>query len=173
MFGMIPFKNSVPVRQSDRGLLSPFANWDRIFDNFEMPFGDSSFMPSIDVHEDDHAVSISAELPGMKEEDIDISLSQNTLTISGEKKEEFEEKRKSSYRMERRYGSFRRSVALPEGIDEDKIQAIYKNGVLSILVPKQPGAAASKRIEINAATAEEKSKEGTNEEKKDEGGAGS
>lgn len=150
MFGMVPFKNSVPVRQSDRGFFSPFANWDSIFDGFDMSFSDRTFMPSIDVHEDDNALSITAELPGMKEEDINLSLSKNMLTLSGEKKEEFEDKQKNSYRMERRYGSFSRTVVLPEGIDDDKIQATYKNGVLSVVVPKQPGAGGNKRIEIKA-----------------------
>lgn len=102
----------------------------------ERVFEDMQFSPALDVNETDKEVCISAELPGMKEDDIDVSLDNNVLTISGEKRSEREEKSKDVYRMERRWGSFCRSVQLPRGLDVEKAEASYKNGVLSVVLPK-------------------------------------
>lgn len=102
----------------------------------ERVFEDIQFSPALDVNETDKEISISAELPGMKEDDIDVSLDNNILTISGEKRSEREEKGKDLYRMERRWGSFCRSVQLPRGLDVEKAEASYKNGVLNVVLPK-------------------------------------
>ena len=110
------------------------------------------FGPSTDVTETDKSVDISIELPGMTEKDIDISLSSDTMTIRGEKKIEHEEERKGVYMSERSYGSFYRTVPLPAGVDPDKADAKFKNGVLTITLPKTAEAQAKvKRIPIKAA----------------------
>ena len=122
-----------------RGLRSPFA--------FE-PF---AAYPEIDVVEDDKRIAITADVPGMSEKDIQIFLSGNTLTLKGEKKEEKEEKEENYIRMERRYGSFNRSVTLPEDILSEKAEADFKNGVLKIEIPKSEETASKrKRIPIKS-----------------------
>ena len=90
-------------------------------------------MPSIDVFEKDGNLVLKAELPGMKEEDIDVSVIRNTLTIRGEKAEE---KVEGKSRSERLFGSFSRSLALPVAVDTEKVAATYRNGVLEIVLPK-------------------------------------
>ncbi len=92
--------------------------------------------PRIDMSETDKEILVKVELPGMTEKDVDISINRDVLTISGEKKQEKEHSEKGWYRMERQYGSFSRSIPLPYEIESDKVEAIYKNGVLSIKLPK-------------------------------------
>jgi HSP20 family protein len=87
-------------------------------------------------------VQVSVELPGMNEKDVDISLTDRFLTIRGEKKEEKETKEKDIYRRERSYGSFRRTLEIPTEIDSSKIEASFKNGVLTIQLPKTKEAQA-------------------------------
>ncbi len=96
--------------------------------------------PAIDIVEKDKAFEVTAELPGLDAKNIDIQLSDNVLTIKGEKQEEKKEETKDHYISERRYGSFRRSLQMPAGIDADKIEASYKGGVLTIILPKLPEA---------------------------------
>ncbi|MEK1887664.1 MAG: Hsp20/alpha crystallin family protein [Phyllobacterium sp.] len=126
---------------------------DRIFDDFSpstwrFPFGRSIFgvevphpaawqvAPATDMVEKDTEYEISAELPGMDEKDIEIKLSNHTLSIKGEKSEEKEEREKDYYLSERRYGSFHRIFQLPEGVDSDKIEASFSKGVLKLKLPK-------------------------------------
>jgi HSP20 family protein len=98
------------------------------------------------------AYEITAELPGMDESNIDVKVSDGTLTIKGEKKEEKEEKEKDYYLSERRYGSFQRAFAVPDGVDTDKIDAQFKNGVLTVTLPKTAEAQKSeKKIAIKKA----------------------
>jgi HSP20 family protein len=107
------------------------------------------FSPSIDIKENDKEVSIKVELPGMDEKDIEVSLTDDALSIKGEKKEEKEDKSKNYYRMERSYGSFSRTAQLPTGIDSQKADAVFKNGVLTITVPKTEEAKAEvKKIKV-------------------------
>lgn len=139
-------RSNMPVRGED-GLL-PFSQIERLFDDFmsgfDMPLMRSmqsqsqTFIPALDVRETDKAVEVSVELPGMNEKDIDISITREALIVSGEKRYEREENEKDRgmYRLERRYGSFKRSLALPEGIDVDKAEATFKNGVLTVHLPK-------------------------------------
>ena len=106
---------------------------------------------AVDVCEREKEYEITAELPGMDASNIDVKLANGVLTIKGEKKEEKEEKEKDYYLSERRFGSFQRSFQLPEGVDEDKIQASFEKGVLTIMLPK--GAEAQKpekKISIGA-----------------------
>ena len=113
-------------------------------------FGDD-FMPRVDISENDKAIKVTAELPGMDEKDIDITLTHDSLTIKGEKKEETEEKEKDFYRMERRYGSFHRVIPLSTEVDETKAEADFKKGVLRITLPKTAEAQqARKKIEVKA-----------------------
>lgn len=111
-----------------------------------------AFGPSTDVTETDTSVDVSIELPGMTEKDIDVSLSSNAMTIRGEKKIEHEADRKGVYMSERSYGSFYRAVPLPAGVDADKADATFKNGVLTVSLPKTAEAQANvKRIPVKAA----------------------
>jgi HSP20 family protein len=93
-------------------------------------------MPSLDVYEEKDTVVVKAELPGMKKEDVEVSLTGETLTIKGEKKEDKEVKEDDYYRRERSYGSFLRTVALPCEVKSDEIKASFKDGVLEIRMPK-------------------------------------
>src|SRR4030081_343157 len=94
--------------------------------------------PAVDIAEHETAYEITAELPGMDESNIDVNFSVGTLTIKGEKKDEREEKQKDYHLSERRYGSFERSFGVPDGVDADKIEAHFKNGVLTPLLVRAP-----------------------------------
>jgi HSP20 family protein len=155
---IVPFgKKNIPVRREDE---NPFAvlrsEMDSLFENFFrgfdlQPFESrlGGFNPKVDVTENDKEIKISAELPGMDEKDIDVSLQKDVLTIKGEKKEEKEDKGKDYYRMERSYGSFSRSVPMPVDVETDKIEAKFKKGVLSITLPKTAKAVAeTKKIAV-------------------------
>ena len=108
--------------------------------------------PAVDVAETDKAYEVTAELPGMDESNIEVKLADDVLTIKGEKKEEKEEKKKDYYLSERHYGSFQRAFAVPDGVDTDKIDAQFKNGVLTVTLPKTAQAQKSeKKIEIKKA----------------------
>lgn len=98
----------------------------------------TSFWPSVDIKENDNAITVNAELPGMKKEDINISVENGVLTISGERSQEKKEESEKYHRVERSYGSFRRSFALPENVKEADIKASYSDGVLKVDVPKSP-----------------------------------
>jgi HSP20 family protein len=101
-------------------------------------------VPALDLVESDGAIEVKMDLPGMKAEDIDIQVNGNLLTISGERKEEKEEKGKSYHRIERRTGTFSRSVTLPCQIAEKKIDAKYENGTLTVSMPKSDEAKGTK-----------------------------
>jgi len=109
------------------------------------------FSPQIDVKETETAIEITAELPGMDERDIDVSLDRDILILKGEKKEEKEEKDKNYWHVERCYGSFHRSIPLPEQVEKEKIEAAFQKGVLHITVPKTTKATpAGKKIAIKS-----------------------
>jgi HSP20 family protein len=109
--------------------------------------GFGEFSPRIDVTETDKAVKVCADIPGVEPRDIDVSVENGLLRIRGEKKSEREGNEKGSYRMERHYGSFERSISLPVEVDENKAKAEFTNGVLRLTLPKKPGA-ESKRKKI-------------------------
>jgi HSP20 family protein len=111
--------------------------WNRFFGEWPTmePFRDE-WSPSVDVSETKDALLVKAEVPGMDAKDIDISLSNDVLTIKGKKEQEKEEKEENYHRIERSYGSFTRSIRLPREVQSDKIKASYKNGVLTINLPK-------------------------------------
>ena len=108
----------------------------------------TEWAPVIDVVTKDGDLVIRAELPGVKQDDVEITLHNNVLTISGERKAEQEEERGGYHVRERRYGSFSRSLALPEGLDESKIHARYDNGVLEVTVEGAAAVQEPKRIQI-------------------------
>jgi len=119
---------------------------------FPQAWGRDLMLPDIDETEDDKAFHISVELPGMDEKDVDITLSERQLTIRGEKKQDKAEEGKDFYRRERNYGSFRRTIELPGDVDESKIKASFKKGVLNIELPKTKEALEKiKHIEVKAA----------------------
>jgi HSP20 family protein len=109
--------------------------------------GRMSFIPSVDVVETDDSVRVSAELPGLDQEDIELSLDNDLLVIRGEKRSETEEKGRYSYRAERRYGAFSRSVRLPAEVKAEKAEAVFKNGVLTVTLPKT-AVTRAKRIAV-------------------------
>lgn len=140
-----------------RGFMDVQGEFDRLFDEMmrNLPRRGGSqravkatWAPAIDVLTRDGDVVIRAELPGVKQEDVDITLSQGLLTISGKSGEEHEEERGGYYVRERRQGSFRRSISLPEGTDESKIQARFEDGVLEVTVTGAAVVEEPKRIQI-------------------------
>jgi len=106
--------------------------------------------PAVDVTETDKAYTVSAELPGMDEKDIEVTLSDDQLTIKGEKRQEKDERRKGYHLTERRYGMFQRSFGLPAGVDPSKISAEFARGVLTLTLPKSAEAQKKqpRRIEV-------------------------
>jgi HSP20 family protein len=104
----------------------------------------SSWAPAVDIYEKENALVLATEVPGLDENDIEIKIEDNTLTLKGERKFEKETKEENYHRIERSYGSFHRSFTLPRYIDEDKINAEYENGVLKITMPKKAELKAKK-----------------------------
>jgi len=155
--------NEVDKTSDSRSLRSFSSEIDRLFDNFFNDFGRfpstffgkdrfGSFSPKIDISENGDSIEIAAELPGLDEKDIQISLKDDVLTIKGEKKHEEEKKEKEYYRVERSFGSFERSIRVPQEINADKIKASFKKGVLNISLPKSEKAKEKARqIEVTAA----------------------
>jgi HSP20 family protein len=110
---------------------------------------DGTWAPAVDVVQETDRFRVRADLPGMKREDIEVTINGDTLTISGEKKQESEAKKEGVYRAERYYGKFSRSLTLPSSVDASKIEATYRDGVLDISVPKSE-AAQARSIKIQA-----------------------
>ncbi|HMW05783.1 MAG TPA: Hsp20/alpha crystallin family protein [Leptospiraceae bacterium] len=110
--------------------------FDSFFDNWDFPKVSSSFSPTLDISENEKEYKISVELPGMEEKDIEVHSTEDSLTISGTKKNEMEEKKDHYHYFERSYGSFKRTIPLGENVDSSKISASFKKGVLHITVPK-------------------------------------
>ena len=112
------------------------------------PEGVSEWAPAVDATTKDGDLIIRAELPGVKPEDVDVSLHDNVLTISGERNAEQEEERGGYHIRERRYGSFSRSFTLPQGTDESKVRARFENGVLEVTIEGAGAVEEPKRIQI-------------------------
>ena len=134
-----------------RRTLSPLRNWfdmtsqmNQFLDNI---FGEDdtdkvAWGPSVDVVENDDNLQIMAELPGIKMDEVKISLTDNILTVKGEKKNEVSESKRNFYRVERCYGRFQRSFTLPSTVDAERVKASLENGVLTITLPKAEQAKA-------------------------------
>ncbi|GBD95493.1 MAG TPA: Hsp20/alpha crystallin family protein [Nitrospirae bacterium] len=138
------------------GWLSPFDRMEEMFEDFirrplsrpfwpGMPrmFEEIEPAPSVDIFEEGDNIVVKSDLPGMSKEDIEVDLTEDTITISGEKKKEEKVERKNYYRLERSCGSFKRSFALPAEVETGKAKASFKNGVLEVKIPKT--AAAKKK----------------------------
>ncbi len=129
--------------------------WERRFDDlfgrpsWRLPVEERGWMPALDVFEKADRFVVKAELPGMKEEDIDVSVVGDTLSIKGEKKTETEVKEEDYYRCERSYGSFYRSIPLPPNVDANKIEASFDDGVLEVALPKS-AKVKPKKIAVSA-----------------------
>ena len=170
---MAETEKKLPVKKEPAATPSGFLEWhpfellrrqiDKLFEDFPIRKGLSDFepferfaagwvgTPPVDLVEKDKEYEITAELPGLDDKNVEVKLSNGTLTISGEKREEREGKEKGYHLSERRYGSFRRSLRVPEGVDADKIEASFERGILTVRLPKTPEAQkAEKKIAIKA-----------------------
>lgn len=127
-----------------RGFQEPMGLWSTPFASLEK----SDFVPRVDVSENEKEIQLHAELPGMTEKDIQLTLDNGMLVVRGEKKQEEEQKDKNYHCIERRYGSFYRSVPITCEVETDKIEASFRNGVLSVVIPKKHSAEKSTKIEI-------------------------
>lgn len=113
----------------------------------------ASFTPAVDVYEDEHRVVLSIEAPGVKQEDLDVQIEKNTLTVRGERKFEKDQKEQNFHRIERRYGSFYRSFSLPNTVDTENVQASYDAGVLRLELTKK-AEAKPRQIKVNISSGE-------------------
>ena len=110
--------------------------------------GDALWGPTVDIVDEKDQIKVKADLPGMKKEEIEVNLENDVLSIKGEKKEEKEIKERDFIRSERYYGAFHRAFSLPSSVDAAKVNAVYKEGVLEITLPKKEGAKA-KQIKVD------------------------
>ena len=152
---LVPFRHR--RREAARsGALSPFERMheemDRIFDDFLPQIAGgrdvghrAGILASVDLSESDDALELTADLPGMEEDDIDVTLRDGALVIRGERKHESEEKKKNYHRTERAYGAFTRTIPLPCDVEEDGVKAKFKKGVLTVHLPKSQSAKEQER----------------------------
>ncbi len=133
---------------------------DKFFDNMATNWGfepfwserESSFSPSINISEDGNSITVSAEIPGMGPDDVEIILQNGTLSIRGEKRDEIKKEEENRYHSERMFGSFCRTISLAREIKEDEVNAEFKNGVLTIKLPKsEKDRSAVKKVPIKSA----------------------
>jgi HSP20 family protein len=158
-----PDAGNAPARRYTEPFAAMRSEIDRVFDSFlgrdfggfSSPvwrIGGASMSPSIDIRESDTEIAIEAELPGMDEKDVSVTLGDGVLTLKGEKKAEREEKKDDYQLTERSYGSFQRSFRIPDSADPDKVTARFDKGVLTVTLAKRPEAVkAEKRIPIGKA----------------------
>lgn len=142
--------NLIRRRNEGGGLASLQRDLNSFFDSFfdSEPWDRSAgWMPPMEIEESQEELVIRAEVPGMKSEDVEISLHGNTLTITGEKKSQRENKNGGYYQSERRYGRFQRVLSLPSDVDAEKIEATQNEGVLTVRLPKSE-AAKPRKIEV-------------------------
>jgi HSP20 family protein len=164
----LPIREDNENAPASRRELRPMDSFERAVDRFFDDFGrgffglpfrrplfesqalrDFATMPASDVAERDNEYEVTIELPGMEAGDIDVRIANHVLTVTGEKKEEREEKKKDYFLSERRYGSFRRSFQVPAGVDAAAIAADFSKGVLTLTLPKSADARKSeKKIEV-------------------------
>jgi len=152
---LIPFGRERNRARMFNPFLSSQREVERLFDDFTRGFaglgnGKFDMQPSMDVTETEKEIEITAELPGLEEKDVQISVFDKLLTIRGEKNAEKEEKDKNYRLVERSYGSFERTLELPDGVNTDEIKASIGKGVLKVTVPK-PAPTQVKKIDVKAA----------------------
>jgi HSP20 family protein len=153
-------KSEVPVRrEADHPFVSLHREMNRLFDSFFRDFGigpfgmsermPEDFSPPVNVTEDEKEIRVSAELPGIDEKDVDVTLTGDSITIKGEKKDEREETRGGCHRVERSYGSFERIIPLPAGVEEADAKAEFAKGVLTVTIPRSTDQAkVGRKIEV-------------------------
>ena len=139
-----PFREVVALQNRMNSLFGNLNN------ETENPLTTASFVPAVDVYEDEKKVVLKLEVPGIEEKDLDVSVENHTLTVKGERKFEKEEKEENFLRIERRYGSFYRAFSLPSTVDTENIAAKYEAGVLKLELKKKPEA-QPKQIKVNIA----------------------
>ena len=146
MLGLIPWRERRGLTDIDLFRREIDSLFDRFFEGwpFETTPTETQWVPSVDLSETNKEYIVRAEIPGVDPKDFDISLNNNVLTIRGERKHEKETKDEDFHRIERVYGSFTRSIQLPGEVNEDKVTANYKNGVLEITLPKAKEEAVKK-----------------------------
>jgi HSP20 family protein len=135
--------------------IDPFRELASLFENFAEGTGKSqiqsgTFVPPVDVYEDEHTLILKLDVPGVSEEDLDVQLENNTLTVKGERRFEKEEKEENFHRIERRYGSFLRTFRVPNTIDSEHVDAQYEKGVLKLTFARK-AEAKPKQIRIGGA----------------------
>lgn len=165
LFGFTPF--SLMRRFTD--------NLERLFEDFNhfrlMPFLEkelalphwnelqtSMWSPQIEIFKKDNQITVRADLPGMKKEDIEVELTDDALILSGERRQESKDKREGYYRTERNYGSFYRNIPLPEGAKTENAHAVFQNGVLEITLPVSAKETKGRKLEIAETVEKEKAK---------------
>jgi HSP20 family protein len=155
---------ALPTMFGRRGLSSagsdPFTTMrremERLFDDFRGVGGgpytaEAGFAPAVDVKQTDNGVEVTAELPGIDEKNVEVSLAENALTIRGQKQQEKEQKGEGWFVSERSFGSFMRTIPLPVEIDESKVSAQFKNGVLTVILPAAADTERkARKIEVKA-----------------------
>jgi HSP20 family protein len=144
----VPFRSPLAdVAVLQNRLNSIFSDFGRT-DDESLAMG--NFVPPVDVYEDGHQVVLKMEVPGIKQEDMDVRVENQTLTVKGERKFEKDEKEENFHRIERRYGSFTRSFTLPQTVDTGMVKANYEHGVLTISLAKKE-AAKPKQVKVEIA----------------------
>ena len=119
--------------------------FDRFFEDEFLPMrGEKSWAPAFDISENEKGYTVRAELPGIDEKDLEVTISDGMLSVKGEKKQETEEKGETYHRIERSYGSFHRSFRIPDAVEADKVDATYKDGILKLDIPKATGSKVKK-----------------------------
>lgn len=160
---LIPWRRESADRAVARREENPFVDFHRqmnrlfedFFSDFERPGFSLAFpsafgrwdaaAPRVDVAETDTEVTVSADLPGLDEKDVQVTLDDDVLTIRGTRKDEREEKKQNYHLVERSYGEFQRSIPLPSGLDAERVKAVFKKGVLTVTLPKLPEAQSKKK----------------------------
>jgi len=138
-----PYREVVTLQNRLNSLFQDYNRGESATD----PVSAASFVPPVDIYEDDHQIVLKLEVPGMKQEDLDIQLENNTLTVRGERKFEKEEKEENFHRIERRYGSFYRAFTIPNTVNPESVKADYDAGVLRIRLEKR-AEAKPKQIKV-------------------------
>ncbi len=166
MFNILPWNhpNEINIRRNRTPIVSLQTEINRVFDDFfNNGFSETSLLPTswkgdqlaapvVDIVENEKTFKVEAELPGIDQDDVEVTVNDNYLTIKGEKKGSKEDKDEDYVRRERYYGSYQRTIALPETANADKAKATFKKGVLWVEIPKKKEAInPSKKLEIEAA----------------------
>jgi HSP20 family protein len=144
-----------PIRELDSLQGDMNRLFDRFFEGGRTANGSTArrWIPAMDLVETEDHLVLRGDLPGMTEDDVDIEIKDSVLTVSGERKSESEDKSEGYHRVERSFGSFSRSLTLPQGIDPERVEAKFENGVLEVQIPK-PAEAKPTRVQIGKGTVE-------------------